>query len=182
MSAYQKMSDSGRKKLQADTLMKRGEYDQAEAIYQQLIGNKENNQYQLKEDEIGTIYYHMGRIHMMAFEWKAAGDDLVKAYELLHQESILQELYELSCISPVEVCSWSVFSGVHGITIRRWQEQFNRKKARIEQEMSEKDYESVEQLQAAGAEALSVENTYGEWKRDFRKIRKSCCQGDNFSV
>lgn len=181
-SAYQKMSDSGRKKLQADILMKRGEYDQAEIIYQQLTCDNEEIRHGLKEEEIGTIYYNMARIHMMAFEWAAAGNDLVKAYELLRQESILQELYELSCISPVEVCSWKIFSEVHGITIRRWQEQFNQKMVRIEQEMAEKNYENMGQLQAAGAEGIPAADVCREWERDFRKIRKSCCQRNDFSV
>ena len=120
---------------------------------------------------------------MSAFEWKSAGDALVHAYELLQQEFILQELYELSCISPVEVCEWKVFSRIHGITLRRWQEQFNRKKELIENSLAERDYESMQNRAAAGAEGLSeAEVLCGKWKQDFRKIRKSCCQGDIFSV
>lgn len=183
ITAYQKMSVSGRKKLQADMLLKRGEYDQAESIYLLLLSACEDSRDRLTGEEIGEIYYNMGKIHMAAFEWKAAGADLVKSYELLQQESVLQELFELSCISPVEVCDRTVFSGVHGITIRRWQEHFNQKKDRIEKALDEIDYEEMMQVQAAGAEGLSMaEALCREWRQDFRKIRKSCCQGDIFSV
>ncbi len=183
---YLKMSDSGRKKLQADALFARGAYEQAEILYEGLLQQWKYGKAgtgKLNESDAGKAYYALGKIRMSAFEWKSAGDALVHAYELLQQEFILQELYELSCISPVEVCEWKVFSRIHGITLRRWQEQFNRKKELIENSLAERDYESMQNRTAAGAEGLSeAEVLCGKWKQDFRKIRKSCCQGDIFSV
>lgn len=183
---YLKMSDSGRKKLQADALFARGAYEQAEILYEGLLQQWKYGKAgtgKLNESDAGKAYYALGKIRMSAFEWKSAGDALVHAYELLQQEFILQELYELSCISPVEVCEWKVFSRIHGITLRRWQEQFNRKKELIENSLAERDYESMQNRAAAGAEGLSeAEVLCGKWKQDFRKIRKSCCQGDIFSV
>ncbi len=183
---YLKMPDSGRKKLQADALFARGAYEQAEILYEGLLQQWKYGKAgtgKLSESDAGKVYYALGKIRMSAFEWRSAGDALVHAYELLQQEFILQELYELSCISPVEVCEWKVFSRIHGITLRRWQEQFNRKKELIENSLAERDYESMQNRAAAGAEGLSeAEVLCGKWKQDFRKIRKSCCQGDIFSV
>lgn len=179
VTAFQKMPDSGRKKLRADMLMKQKKYDQAAEIYVQLLQGKGQGMDRLNEEEKGMIYYNLGKIYMTAFEWKKAGTVLVKAYELLHQESVLQELYELSRISPVPVCDESIFSGIHAITIKRWQEIFSKKKERIEQEVEQKDYGDGNLLSKSETDC-SAEKIFRQWKRDFRKISKSCCQGSIF--
>lgn len=176
---FQRLPDSGKRKLQADMLLKQKEYDRASDIYLQLLQDGEQRRDKPGDEETGMIYYSLGKIYMAGFQWKKAGDALVNAYEFLHQESVLQELYELSCISPVNVCDKSIFSGIHAITIRHWQENFNRKKERIEREIAEKDYESMNRTSDGGSE-LPAEKVFREWKQDFRKISKSCCQGGIF--
>lgn len=179
IAAYQKLPDSGKKRLKADMLLKQKEFDQAAVIYHQLLAEKEERQDRCSEEETGMIYYSLGKIYMAGFQWKKAGDALVKAFEYLHQESVLRELYELSCISPVRVCDESIFSEIHMITIKRWKEMFDRKKERIEQEITAEKYDCMEQ--AAGADGeLQAEKVFREWKQDFRKISKSSCQGGIF--
>ncbi len=176
---FQKLTDSGKKKLQADMLLKQKDYDRASEIYLQLLQCGKQRRDKPSDEETGMIYYSLGKIYMAGFQWKKAGDALVKAYGLLHQESVLQELYELSCISPVNVCDESIFSGIHAITLRRWQESFNRKKERVEREIAEIDYEDMNQM-PDGETELPAEKVFRKWKRDFRKNSKSCCQGDIF--
>ena len=168
VSVFQKLPDSGKKKLQADLFLKHKEYDKAAEIYLQLLHDNGQKRIRKSDEETAMIYYSLGKIYMAAFEWKAAGDALSRAYEYLHQESVLQELFELSCISPVQVCDPGIFSEIHVITMRKWQENFNRKKEKIEQEMDGKDYGD------------NSEEIFRGWKRDFRKISKSCCQGSTF--
>ncbi|MGN0292780.1 MAG: tetratricopeptide repeat protein [Lachnospiraceae bacterium] len=168
VSVFQKLPDSGKKKLQADLFLEQKEYDRAAEIYVQLLHDNEQKRIGKNDEETGMIYYNLGKIHMAAFEWKAAGEALSRAYEYLHQESVLQELFELSCISPVPVCNHDIFSEIHVITMRKWQETFNRKKDRIEQEIAAKNYGDT------------GEAVFRKWKKDFRKISKSCCQESNF--
>lgn len=188
VTVFQKLPDSGKKKLQADLFLKQKEYDRAAELYQQLLQADLQRKIRLNDEETGMIYRSLGRIYMTAFEWKAAGDALSKAYGYLHQESILQELYELSCISPVQVCDENIFSGIHGITMKSWQENFKRKKDKIEREAASADYgETVSEFQQMdekigqnNAADTAAEELFGKWKKDFRKISKSCCQGDIF--
>ncbi|MDO5409014.1 MAG: hypothetical protein Q4F21_01000 [Lachnospiraceae bacterium] len=178
MDAYQRLTASGRKILRADMLLKQGEYEQAAEIYVRLLEEKKQND--LNDEMRGRAYYNMGKIYMAAFEWQSAGKALENAYRLLHQESVLQELYELSCISPVKVCDEEIFLKVHALTLKNWQEMFNRKKERIEKETADKDYEKPEQ-QNGGLES-EADRICKKWRQDFRKIHKSCCQGEIFSV
>ena len=176
--SFQKMSDSGRKRLRADMLLKKKEYDRAAEIYLQLLERIEQRKDRPGDEETGMIYYNLGKIYMTAFEWKKAGNMLVKAYEYLREEAVLQELFELSCISPVKICDESVFSGIHAITLQRWQESLNRKTEQIEKDIAGKDYENTEPAEAENSS--QAELLFRDWKRDFRKISKSCCQGDIF--
>lgn len=188
VTAFQKLPDFGKKKLQADLFLEQKEYDRAAEIYQELLQAKELKQIRMNDEETGTVYYRLGKIHMAAFEWKAAGAALSKAYGYLHQEPVLQELYELSCISPVKVCDENIFSEIHVITMRSWQENFNRKREKIEQELASKNYGDTvrEYLQETGKTKrnsehdMTAEELFRKWKRDFRKISKSCCQGGTF--
>lgn len=196
MEQFQRLSECGRKKLQADQLFARGAYEQARILYAELIQMWEKQkigtisggaiqlgdaahstntaQEMIEKVDAGKAYYALGKIDMFAFSWKTAGAALQQAYLLLQEESILQMLYELSCISPVEVCEKSIFVNVSGMTIRNWQEQFNRKKEWVEQSLAEKDYEAMQEKDAVGANGKSeADVVFQKWKQDFRKTCKN---------
>ena len=160
---FRYMSESAKRKLRADFYLEQGEYDRAFEAYDAILKEAEGRR-PLSAEEHSEILRSVARIYTMAFRWKDAADLLLQAYELKPQESVLQELYELCCVSPVEVCSPEVFSEVHIITRQRWQESFKQK-----QKLAEEQSTSAEDI----AEQL---------KSDFRKISKSCCQDQNFSV
>lgn len=208
MAEYQKLSADGKKKARADLLYKNKKYEKAERIYRELVKEQEQGKCRLTETQMGEICYHMGRIYILSFSWKPAGAALVQASRFSGSEEILHQLYELSCISPVPVCDPEIFEQVHGVTLRRWQTQFQQKKERLEKEAGsvfpdkgrewsqqpesvfpDRGKEWSQQPEAAqqqgsnsGSQSLSDREIYEKWKNDFRKIRKSCCQGDIFSV
>ena len=193
MAQYQKLSADGKKKAQADLLYKNKKYEKAEKIYQELVKEQEQGKSKLTETQMGEICYHMGRIYLLFFDWKPAGAALLQACRFSGSEEILHQLYELSCISPVPVCDPEIFEQVHGVTLRRWQTQFQQKKKRLEEEahnvFQNSGKEGVPQPEAAKKQGQNSESQspldreiYEKWKNDFRKIRKSCCQGDIFSV
>lgn len=212
MEQFQRLSECGRKKLQADQLFARGAYEQARILYVELIqiwekqkartisgdaaqsGNAAYSRTQLgsavhssnavysgntaqemiEKVDAGKAYYALGKIDMFAFSWKTAGAAFQQAYELLQEESVLQMLYELSCISPVEVCEKSIFASISGMTLRNWQETFNRKKEWVEQSLAEKDYEAMQENDTMDANGESeAEVVFQKWKQDFRKVCKS---------
>ncbi len=210
MEQFQRLSECGRKKLQADQLFARGAYEQARILYVELIQIWENQkagtisgdaaysqiqsgsaaysriqsssaaqssravQEMIEKVDAGKAYYALGKIDMFAFSWKTAGAAFQQAYELLQEESILQMLYELSCISPVEVCEKSIFANISGMTLRNWQEIFNRKKEWVEQSLAEKDYEAMQENGTMDANGESeAEVVFQKWKQDFRKVCKS---------
>ena len=193
MAQYQKFSADEKKKAQADLLYKNKKYERAEMIYRGLAKKQEQGKSRLTDAQMGEICYHMGRIYLLSFAWKPAGKVLVQASRFSGSEGILHQLYELSCISPVPVCDPEIFEQVHGVTLRRWQTQFQQKKERLEEEAGsifpDKGREWSLQSETAQKQERNNESqnlldreTYEKWKNDFRKIRKSCCQGDSFSV
>ena len=162
--------------MQADVLLERGEYAQAEGIYDQLLTEYEQDNRKGRDgrnrQEQGLLYYQKGRISMALFEWEKAGSFFVRAYEILKKEEILQVLFELSRISSIPVCSEELFRSVPAEQLTRWESAFQKKRAQIEEE-TDRQISPLNDVEEGSEDFyLRAEELTGRWQQDYRKICK----------
>ena len=176
INEFRKLSPEGRIRMQADVLLERGEYAQAEGIYDQLLTEYEQDNRKGRDgrnrQEQGLLYYQKGRISMALFEWEKAGSFFVRAYEILKKEEILQVLFELSRISSIPVCSEEIFRSVPAEQLARWENAFQKCRAQIEEE-ADRQISSLYDVEDESEDFyLRAEELTGRWQQDYRKICK----------
>ena len=176
INEFRKLSPEGRIRMQADVLLERGEYAQADGIYDQLLTEYEQDNRKGRDSrnrqEQGFLYYQKGRISMALFEWEKAGSFFVRAYEILKKEEILQVLFELSRISSIPVCSEEIFRSVPAEQLARWENAFQKCRAQIEEE-ADRQISSLYDVEDESEDFyLRAEELTGRWQQDYRKICK----------
>lgn len=176
INEFRKFSPEGRIRMQADVLLERGEYAQAEGIYDQLLTEYEQDNRKGRDgrnrQEQGLLYYQKGRISMALFEWEKAGSFFVRAYEILKKEEILQVLFELSRISSIPVCSEEIFRSVPAEQLARWENAFQKCRAQIEEEADRQISPLYDVEDESEDFYLRAEELTGRWQQDYRKICK----------
>ena len=176
INEFRKLSPAGRIRMQADMLLERGEYAQADIIYDQLLTELEQenrkNRDSRNRQEQGFLYYQKGRISMALFEWEKAGSFFVRAYEILKKEEILQVLFELSRISSMPVCSEDIFRSVPAEQLARWESAFQKRRAQIDEE-ADRQISPLNDVEEESEDFyLRAEELTDRWHQDYRKIRK----------
>lgn len=176
INEFRKLSPEGRIRVQADMLMERGEYEQANMIYDQLLEVLEQEDGKGRDSrnrqEPGFLYYQKGRISMALFEWEKAGSFFVRAYEILKKEEILQILFELSRISSMPVCSEDIFRSVPAEQVARWESAFQKRRAQIDEE-ADRQISPLNDVEEGSEDFfLRAEELTGRWHQDYRKICK----------
>ena len=176
INEFRKLSPAGRIRMQADMLLERGEYAQADIIYDQLLTELEQenrkNRDSRNRQEQGFLYYQKGRISMALFEWEKAGSFFVRAYEILKKEEILQVLFELSRISSMPVCSEDIFRSVPAEQLARWESAFQKRRAQIDEE-ADRQISPLNDVEEGSEDFyLRAEELTGRWQQDYRKICK----------
>lgn len=176
INEFRKLSPAGRIRIQADMLMERGEYEQADIIYDQLLADSEQNSRKDRDSrnrqEQGFLYFQKGRISMALFEWEKAGSFFVRAYEILQKEEILQVLFELSRISSTPVCSEELFRSVPAEKLSCWESAFQKRRAQIDEEADQQISPLTDVEEESEDFYLRAEELIGRWHQDYRKIRK----------
>lgn len=176
INEFRKLPPEGRIRMQADVLLERGEYAQAEGIYDQLLTEYEQDNRKGRDgrnrQEQGLLYYQKGRISMALFEWEKAGSFFVRAYEILKKEEILQVLFELSRISSIPVCSEEIFRSVPAEQLARWENAFQKCRAQIEEEADRQISPLYDVEDESEDFYLRAEELTGRWQQDYRKICK----------
>lgn len=176
INEFQKLSPAGRIRIQADMLMERGEYEQADIIYDQLLADLEQDNRKERDSrnrqEQGILYYQKGRISMALFEWEKAGSFFARAYEILKKEEILQVLFELSRISSIPVCSEKLFQSVPAEQLARWESAFQKRRAQIDEETDQQISQLTDVEEKSEVFYLRAEELTDRWHQDYRKIRK----------
>ncbi|MCI6731940.1 MAG: hypothetical protein MR487_06425, partial [Lachnospiraceae bacterium] len=176
INEFRKLSPEGRIRMQADVLLERGEYAQADGIYDQLLTEYEQDNRKGRDSrnrqEQGFLYYQKGRISMALFEWEKAGSFFVRAYEILKKEEILQVLFELSRISSIPVCSEEIFRSVPAEQLARWENAFQKCRAQIEEEADRQISPLYDVEDESEDFYLRAEELTGRWQQDYRKICK----------
>lgn len=176
INEFRRLSPEGRIRMQADMLMERGEYEQANMIYNQLLAELEQDNRKGRDSrnrqEQGFLYYQKGRISMALFEWEKAGSFFVHAYEILKKEEILQVLFELSRISSMPVCSEEIFRSVPAEQLARWESAFQKRRAQIDEE-ADRQISPLNDVEEESEDFyLRAEELTDRWHQDYRKIRK----------
>lgn len=176
INEFRKLSPAGRIRIQADMLMERGEYEQADIIYDQLLADSEQNSRKDRDSrnrqEQGFLYFQKGRISMALFEWEKAGSFFVRAYEILQKEEILQVLFELSRISSTPACSEELFRSVPAEKLSCWESAFQKRRAQIDEEADQQISPLTDVEEESEDFYLRAEELIGRWHQDYRKIRK----------
>lgn len=176
INEFRKLSPAGRIRIQADMLMERGEYEQADIIYDQLLSDLERDNHRERESrnrqEQGVLYYQKGRISMALFEWEKAGSLFVHAYEILKKEEILQVLFELSRISSIPVCSEELFRSVPAEKLARWESTFQKRRAQIDEEADQQISQLTDVEEGSEDFYRKAEELTGRWHQDYRRICK----------
>lgn len=171
INEFRRLSPAGRRRIQADMLMDRREFERADAIYCQLLSELEQDDRNLQER--GLVYYQKGRICTALFEWEKAGDYFVRAYDILKQEEILQVLFELSRISSVPVCSENLFRAAGTEKLARWESEFRKRRTQIDEEAEQQ----ISQLSGGDGESEAfyrkAEELTDSWQREYRRISKA---------
>ncbi|MGN0267179.1 MAG: hypothetical protein ACI4D7_05825 [Lachnospiraceae bacterium] len=176
INEFRRLTPEGRIRVQADMLMERGEYEQANMIYDQLLAELEQEDGKGRDSrnrqEQGFLYYQKGRISMALFEWEKAGSFFVRAYEILKKEEILQVLFELSRISSIPVCSEDIFRSVPEEQVARWESAFQKRRAQIDEE-ADRQISPLNDVEEGSEDFfLRAEELTGRWHQDYRKICK----------
>lgn len=178
INEFRKLSTAGRIRIQADMLMEHKEYEKADAIYDQLLSNLERDNRNRKEwdsrnrQEQGLIYYQKGRIRTALFEWEKAGEYFVHAYEILKKEEILQVLFELSRISSIPVCSEKLFRSVPAEQMVRWEKDFQKRRAQMEEEADQQISSLSDAEKEPDTFYRKAEELTGRWRQEYRRISK----------